>query len=171
MTQALLGVIAVGAGFAFARSRRLPNWLTLGGAIVAVLWAFGSAGWSGLWNAAGGWIAAMALLTPLVLVRLAGPGDLKLAGALGASAGLAAIGPLGLSFLCVALVWAVSQSIRTGSLRRVLAWGGAAIGLMRLGLSWKSHLLEPASGRIPLAYVISAAGLVLAAVQTVQMWG
>ena len=70
------------------RSRRIPNWLTLPVFLGGVLYAFTSAGWSGLGDS----IAAAALLMLPFVVLFAlggGAGDAKLMAAIGAWLGLA----------------------------------------------------------------------------------
>jgi len=70
------------------RERRLPNFLTLGGAACALVWRFG---WSGLPFFLDGLFAALLcgafLLIPFML-RAAGAGDVKMLFAVGSVAGL-----------------------------------------------------------------------------------
>jgi prepilin peptidase CpaA len=65
-------------------SRRIPNVLTFGAALGALLvrgWLFGA---TGVIDAAGGWITGFVILFPLFFVRGLGAGDVKLVAALGA---------------------------------------------------------------------------------------
>jgi len=70
------------------RTRRIPNWLTLGSAAVAVLahavLADGRAGAAG----AIGWLVGVALFLPVFALGGMGGGDVKLLGALGAWLGV-----------------------------------------------------------------------------------
>lgn len=69
------------------RERRLPNWLTVGGAVVALVWRFGYGGWSSFLNGfAGATVAGVFLLIPF-LMRGAGGGDVKMLFGAGAMAG------------------------------------------------------------------------------------
>ncbi|MEG2076811.1 MAG: A24 family peptidase [Victivallaceae bacterium] len=63
--------------------RRLPNYLTLGGAALFLLLRLGDGGWGSCWNALlGGVIGGAFLLLPF-LMRGAGAGDLKMFFAVG----------------------------------------------------------------------------------------
>lgn len=69
------------------RYRRLPNALTVSGALVALVWRFGggiAAGMDGVW---GGVVCGLFLLLPFVL-HAAGGGDVKMLFAVGCAAGL-----------------------------------------------------------------------------------
>jgi prepilin peptidase CpaA len=66
------------------RTRRIPNALTLGGALAAFAFAFGQNGMSGLAWSAAAWLTATALFFPLFALGGLGAGDVKLLGALGA---------------------------------------------------------------------------------------
>lgn len=69
------------------RYRRLPNALTVGGALAALAWRFGggaAVGMDGVW---GGVVCGLFLLLPFVL-HAAGGGDVKMLFAVGCAAGL-----------------------------------------------------------------------------------
>jgi len=91
--QVLLILVAVTAALIDARSRRIPNWLTLSGVILAVaLNSFLSAvdglfGVDGLLFSAEGLGLAFAVYFILYLLRGMGAGDVKLMAAVGAAAG------------------------------------------------------------------------------------
>ena len=95
MTHAwLLWLLAV-ASFDF-RQRRVPNWLSAGGAAVAIAalaldaQPFGI-GWT---NAAGGAAVGFGVLLLLYATGLMGAGDVKFAGALGLWVGAAPLAPI-----------------------------------------------------------------------------
>ncbi len=76
------------------RERILPNYLTLGGAAVFLIWRCGWGGLPVLLNGlAGGVIAALLLLIPFLL-RAAGAGDVKFLFAAGILAGTPAVFPM-----------------------------------------------------------------------------
>ena len=76
--------IAVAACAFDLRTRRIPNWLTFGGAAAGFVFHLVTGGMSGLEGSAAGWALGIALLlTPYWLGGM-GAGDVKLVGALGA---------------------------------------------------------------------------------------
>src|SRR5690242_9497937 len=75
------------------RTRRIPNALTFGGAVIAAAsWTYAE-GFAGLGHSALGWLAGVGLFMPLFLVGGMGAGDVKLLGAVGAC-----LGPAGALF-------------------------------------------------------------------------
>jgi prepilin peptidase CpaA len=84
-------VLAMVAGWTDYRSRRIPNWLTVGGFAIGVGLNVAASGWSGLKLSLLGTGLGLLLLLPFVLLRSLGAGDWKLAGALGAFVGASAL--------------------------------------------------------------------------------
>ena len=80
-------VIGILAGVWDWKYRRIPNWLTVSGALCGIAANTGLHAWPGLRSALLGLLLGLGLLLPLVLVRSIGAGDWKLAGALGACFG------------------------------------------------------------------------------------
>jgi len=85
--------ILLGAFVAFAavwdlKYRRIPNWLTIPALALAFLLRFALHGAAGLWEAAGGFAAALAVTIPLFLLGALGGGDVKLMAATGAFLGV-----------------------------------------------------------------------------------
>jgi prepilin peptidase CpaA len=80
-------VVGLTAGWIDFRTRRIPNWLTVSGALVGIVLHTFYAGWFGLSTALIGMFLALIGLLPLVLLRAMGAGDWKLMGALGAILG------------------------------------------------------------------------------------
>jgi prepilin peptidase CpaA len=75
------------AGWLDWRTRRIPNWLTVGGFFVGITLHSWMAGWRGAITAFEGAGLALLILLPLVLKRALGAGDWKLMGGLGALLG------------------------------------------------------------------------------------
>lgn len=85
--RALLLAVAGAAAVFDLKTRRLPNWLTVAGALAGFLvnvWLFSSAG---LAQASAGFALALLVYLPLVWLRATGAGDAKLMAAIGALAG------------------------------------------------------------------------------------
>jgi len=85
--SALLTTVAITAAIFDYRERRVPNWLTLLGAIAGLTANVFIAQTTGLWTSLKGIGIALAIYLPLYLLRGVGGGDLKLMAALGAIAG------------------------------------------------------------------------------------
>lgn len=66
------------------RTRRIPNALTLGAAVVALAFHMATGGLPGLGMSAGGWLLGVALFLPMFALRGMGAGDVKLLAAVGA---------------------------------------------------------------------------------------
>jgi prepilin peptidase CpaA len=95
-------VIGLAAGWIDWRTRRIPNWLTVSGALIGIAIHTFQSGRHGLDMALQGMILALISLLPMVLVRAMGAGDWKLMGALGA-----VLGPV---MMLVALIGAIFVS-------------------------------------------------------------
>ena len=81
-----IAVLALGAAAsaADATTRRIPNALTVGAAVVAVAFGAATGGASGLGWSVAGWIVGLSLFLPLFALRAKGGGDVKLLAAFGA---------------------------------------------------------------------------------------
>lgn len=84
---ALALVLACFGGLMDWRTRRIPNWLTVSGALTGLAANAILRGWQGALLSLEGAGLALALLLPLVLLRGFGAGDWKLMGAMGAVMG------------------------------------------------------------------------------------
>ncbi len=136
------------------RAHRVPNWLSLAGLVLGLVWHMFWGGWPGLLQSLGGiGIAALALLP--YAVRALGAGDVKLLGAVGALMGpqfllWTLLGTL-LAGGLLALGWAIAR----GALRETVT--NALFGLHLLGAGAGVSSLRAASkaGKMPLAPAIA----------------
>ena len=88
--QIVAVVVALIAVFCDLRTRRIPNVLTFGAALLAIAVHGYLGGWSGAGMAILGWVAGAAFFFPLFALGGMGAGDVKLLAALGAWLGPAA---------------------------------------------------------------------------------
>ena len=80
---AVLAVV-LAAAVCDLNTRRIPNALTFGAAVVAIATHSALSGWSGLLLAASGCVVGLALFLPVFLLGGMGAGDVKLLAAIGA---------------------------------------------------------------------------------------
>ena len=144
-------VLAIIAGWTDLRSRRIPNWLTVPGLVVGVGANLALGGWGGLKTALLGAGLGLLVLLPFVMLRSLGAGDWKLAGALGAFAGPAALVDLLLGSVLVAGVMAVALVIYKRRTRQTIRnMGHILISLVTFRLPGAQVSLEnPDSLKIP----------------------
>lgn len=83
----LLLVFAAACAVTDLRSRRIPNWLTVAGALSGFGYHAWRAGWEGIAFAGLGFGAAFGIYSILFLLRGMGAGDLKMMAAMGAMIG------------------------------------------------------------------------------------
>lgn len=94
----VLAVVGVAAATDLA-TRRVPNLLTFGGAVLALVFHSATNGTAGLMHGVTGWFVGVSLFLPFFVLRGLGAGDVKLLGAVGAWLG--PIGALHSGFLSV----------------------------------------------------------------------
>ena len=107
-------LLALIAGYTDLRSRRIPNWLTVPALLIGIVANTVLFRWAGLKTSLLGTLLGLALLLPFVLLRSLGAGDWKLAGALGAFTGPAALVDVLLGSIFVAGLMAVALIIYKG---------------------------------------------------------
>jgi prepilin peptidase CpaA len=148
-------LVAVLAAIADVRTRRIPNVLTFGAAVCAILLQTSTDGTRGLGLSLAGWSIGVAVFFPFFALGGMGAGDVKLVGALGAC-----LGPLG------ALHVALGAAIAGGAVAVLVTlrsgyFAIAVANLARLFGFWRTNGLTPmpdltlASGSGPrLAYAV-----------------
>jgi len=122
------------------RTRRIPNALTFGAALVALLFQALTGGSPALATAGGGWLVGIVLFFPFFALGGLGAGDVKLLGAIGAWIGPASVLHVGLYSALAGGVFAVVVALRAGYLRQALR------NLRFLGTFWLTVGLKPVEG-------------------------
>lgn len=143
----LFGLLACGAAIDL-RSRRIPNWLTLGGTCCGLLYSAFVPFWGGqgLFWSLGAALAAFALLFPLWMLRVLGAGDVKLMAMAGAWLGLDALSAaLAGSFIAGGLL-AIAYALWLGKLGPMLANAGRIVQQGGIALVTRTPLQAAAQG-------------------------
>ena len=133
-------LIAAAAVVHDVRTRRIPNYLTFGGAAAALLFGLVRGGLSGGLLASGGWLVGAAVFFPFFALRGMGAGDVKLMAALGAW-----FGPFEALWLAIFAsiaggVIAAGVALSTGYLRQ------AGTNLWLMVLHWRTAGMTPVPG-------------------------
>ena len=161
-TVAVIAVVVAASVFDLG-SRRIPNPLTLGAAVVAVVMQTLLNGWSGLLSSTSGWVVGLVLFIPLYALGGMGAGDVKLLAAIGAW-----LGPIGAAW--TGLYGAVAGGAM--ALVVALARGYAWTALKNLGTIlrvWSVAGVQPVEGltladktsvRLPYALPLATGALV-----------
>jgi prepilin peptidase CpaA len=160
----LASLLALGAGVLDWRYRRIPNWLTVSGALAGVALNTILYRWPGLKAALLGAGLGLGLLLPFVLVRSLGAGDWKLAGALGACLGWQQLLSVLMGTILVAGVMALAVVVWKGRLKQTLvniAHLLAALFTLRMPGSAVS-LDDPQSTKIPFGVAMALTVLLYA---------
>ena len=119
------------------RTRRIPNWLTFGATIAALLFHGAIAGTSGLATSVGGWILGAALFFPVFALRGMGAGDVKLLAAIGAWLGPLPVASVALITTIAGGAVALVVSLVYGYLRT------AVTNLWMLLMHWRISGIRP----------------------------
>jgi prepilin peptidase CpaA len=93
-------MVGLTAGWIDYRTRRIPNWLTVSGALLGIVLEWFQYGPRGVTMSLQGMFLALLCLLPMVLLRAMGAGDWKLMGALGAI-----LGPVMMLFILVGAIF------------------------------------------------------------------
>jgi prepilin peptidase CpaA len=145
-----LPVFALVAGYLDYRSRRIPNWLTVSGAL-AGLCLSALVGWTPHFIASlQGFGAALGVGLILFFLRTLGAGDAKFMAAIGAWAGLARL-PMAFLFMlgfgaASALAWSWRRKMLRATLASTATMVGGAMHGTKLGSPWVG---QTESGRFP----------------------
>lgn len=102
------------------RTRRIPNWLTVSGALSGLIANAILQGWRGALFSLEGAGLALGLLLPLVLLRGFGAGDWKLMGAMGAVMGWQAVLSVLIVSVLISGVMAVFQMVAAKRVKATL---------------------------------------------------
>jgi prepilin peptidase CpaA len=123
--EAAVLVIGAAACVTDLRSRRIPNVLTFGASVVAVLFGAVSGGLTGLGWSLAGWAVGCALFLPWFLLGGMGAGDVKLMAALGSWAGPSTVIWMALYGAVAGGVFAIAVSLARGYLSELFRniWG------------------------------------------------
>lgn len=161
-----LGALMAIAVFMDLRVRRVPNWLTVGGASLGLALQGLFSGWGGVTLAAGGMLIGFAAMLFLYLFSALGAGDVKLMAAAGSF-----LGP-------IPTLWAAALTVAAGSLialsiilvhggvGKLLRRWGHAVKHLALTRTWRyipPHPDEPAGLYFPYATAIATGVLTVAA--------
>lgn len=120
------------------RTRRIPNLLTFGAALGAMIFHTYTGGWSGLGTSLAGWAVGVAFFFPIFALGGMGAGDVKLLGALGAWLGPIAVIWVALFSGIAGGVMAIIVSAVTGYTKEALS------NVWTLLLFWRVVGLKPA---------------------------
>lgn len=163
-------LLAVVAGFTDWRSRRIPNWLTVSGALLGIAVNAAVRGWPGAESSLLGVALGLALLLPFVLVRSLGAGDWKLVGALGAFFGPRQLVVVLFATILVAGAMALMLIVWKGRVRQTLRNSGRMLmAFIRFHLPGPELSLDnPEALKVPFG-VAAAIAVVLYTVG--HMWG
>jgi len=141
--------LALAAGAFDLRSRRIPNWLTMAGALAGVGLAAAGGSERAIQSALG---LGVALVVGLVLfqLRAVGAGDAKLLAAFGAWFGLRGLPAAFLAMTAGGAILALLWALRHGVLRGTLASTGAMLGgALQDGSRVRPWVGDTAVGKFP----------------------
>lgn len=126
IANAALVVVSLVGAYTDLRWRRLPNWLTLGSAVLGLALGLLSRGLDGGRESLVGWLLGCGMLFLFFAIGAVGAGDVKLLGAVGALRGTRFVF---ISFVYMALVGGVLAIA-------LLAYRGELLPMLRGALRW-----------------------------------
>jgi prepilin peptidase CpaA len=155
----VLVCFAVAAGMTDIRTRRIPNWLTAGGAALGLGFA-AAAGTPGLLLALLGLGVGLAIGMGLFLVKALGAGDAKFMAAVSAWAGWERLPAAYLAMLAGGAAFALAWSVRHRIVRATLVSASSIVGAAVSG----GHRPPPmmggtAAGKFPYAVGLGAGAI------------
>ena len=120
----VVGIVLAAVGWDLS-TKRIPNSLTFGAAIVAICVQMYTGGWSAAGMSLAGWAAGVALFFPFFALGGMGAGDVKLLGAIGAWLGPIAVVWVALFSSIAGGVMALTVALASGYLTQAIAniWG------------------------------------------------
>jgi prepilin peptidase CpaA len=147
------------------RTRRIPNLLTFGGALLALLFAVAGDGPGGLRTSMEGWAVGLVLFLPMFLLGGMGAGDVKLLACLGAWCGPQQAFWMAIYAMVAGGVMAAGVAVATGYMRQAIS------NIWVLLKYWRVMGVRPlpeltlTNGRVPrLPYAIPIAAGAVAAI-------
>jgi prepilin peptidase CpaA len=130
------------------RQRRIPNWLTYGGAAFGIALQGALAGVSGIAVAAAGLAVGLALLLPGYLLRTTGAGDAKLMAAVGSLLGPYGVLLAGLASFAVGGVIAAGLALSSLAGTGAPPWARYGLMLRTLVHTGRAAYIPPAEGEV-----------------------
>ena len=160
-----LAILVIVAAVFDIRERRIPNWLTVSGAVAALVTHGIQSGWQGLTFGGLGLGLAFLIYFALFALRAAGGGDVKLMAAIGAFAGASNWLAIFVFASVLGGAAAIALALAKGRLRQTL--GNVAHILRELGSGRPPYarrpdldVANPRALRLPYGAVIAAGTLV-----------
>lgn len=171
--NATLVLLLLVAATVDVRTLRIPNWLTVTGAVIgiafsaAIPWELLGPRWAveGVLWALGGMAVGLALLLPLYALRVMGAGDVKLMAMVGAFVGIQQIVPAVLSVFVAGGLFAALFAVRHRIVRQVasnmtgIVQSVTAAALTGLPIGSAMSLHRRSTGRFPYGVAICAGTL------------
>lgn len=165
-------LLAILAGWTDLRSRRIPNWLTVSGALVGLALHAIFTRWTGVRSSLLGLLLGLGLLLPFVLLRSLGAGDWKLAGALGSFSGPVLLMDLLLGSVFVAGIMALVLIIYKGRVRETVRnIGHILVSLVTFRLpGTRVSLDNPDALKVPYGVALALTVVLYSVLSAAHLW-
>jgi prepilin peptidase CpaA len=142
-------VLLVPAVWSDLRTRRIPNVLTLGGAVLGLLLQAALGGLEGLGSAATGWAVGFMLLLPGYLLGFTGAGDVKLLAAVGTFLGPQGVLVAGAASLAAGALLGIATVALSGGLQGLQSpWQRYGTMMRCLFTTGRVAYIRPAPGEV-----------------------